>query len=237
MSSSSPTDSVDVTASAATDAPVTPGAATTSAFGPGAHPPVAAEVFGPELDRAERYAQWLAGPGVERGLIGPAEVERLWDRHLLNCALLADLVPSGAHLADLGSGAGLPGLPVALTRPDLRVTLVDSRLRRTAFLDEVVADLALTDRVEVVRARGEDLLLAADVVTARAVSDLATVGRWSAGLVHAGGLLLALQGATARRVEPAQEADLAGAGWHEAELRELSRAGVTPTWVVRAVFR
>lgn len=226
MSSSSGTDTADVA-----------GSAMSVAYGLDAAPAAAAATFGAELDRAERYAGWLAGPGTERGVIGPGEVGRLWDRHLLNGALLADAVPSGAHVVDLGSGGGLPGIPLALARPDLRLTLVDSRLRRTDFLREVVADLALTERVAVVRARGEELRLAAGVVTARAVSDVTTVARWSAGLVHRDGLLLVLQGSTARAVDRVQEAALVELGWRQPRLLELSRAGIAPTWVVRAVRR
>src|SRR5687768_1434821 len=116
-------------------------------------PESARRVFASQrLPLAERYAELLATEGVLRGLIGPREAPRLWDRHLVNCALLADLVPADSSVADLGSGAGLPGLVLAIARPDLSVTLVEPLLRRTTFLDEVVAELAL-DRVEVVRGR------------------------------------------------------------------------------------
>src|SRR5687768_10958170 len=102
-------------------------------------PPEAAGAFLDQLPVAERYAGWLAGAGIERGLLGPREVPRLWDRHLLNCAALTDLLPHGARVADVGSGAGLPGLVLAIARPDLQVTLIEPLLRRTAFLEEVVA--------------------------------------------------------------------------------------------------
>ena len=109
------------------------------------------------LPLAERYAELLATEGVVRGLIGPREAPRLWERHLLNCAVLAELVPESASVADVGSGAGLPGVVLAIARPDLRVTLVEPLLRRTRFLDEVVEELGLQDQVEVVRGRAEEL--------------------------------------------------------------------------------
>src|SRR4051812_49520462 len=120
---------------------------------PGKPPPppaVATRVFGELPPMAEQSAALLAAAGTTRGLIGPREVPRLWDRHLLNCAVLADLVPEGATVADIGTGAGLPGLVLAITRPDLRVTLVEPMLRRTTFLREAVDTLGL-GRVEVVR--------------------------------------------------------------------------------------
>src|SRR5215218_977707 len=106
-----------------------------------APPPEAAAVFRDGLDRAERYAAILAGAGVERGLIGPREVDRLWERHLLNSAAIGELLAEGARVADIGSGAGLPGIPLALARPDLRVTLIEPLLRRSDFLHEVIDEL------------------------------------------------------------------------------------------------
>lgn len=203
---------------------------------PGRHV-AAEELFGDRLSLAARYAGWLSGPGITRGIVGPREAGRLWDRHLLNCALVAELVPPGAHLVDLGSGGGLPGVVVALVRPDLRVTLLDSMVRRTAFLTEVVEDLALAARVEVVRARAEEVRLAADVVTARAVSDLATVARWSAGLVRPGGLLLAQRGATAHTEVSELARPIRAAGWQDVGVVERTHLGVTPSLVVRATRR
>lgn len=153
-------------------------------------------MFGARLEMAQRYADLLASAGLERGLIGPREAPRLWERHLLNCAVLGRLVPTGATVADLGSGAGLPGIPVALARPDLRVTLVEPLLRRSTFLVEVVAELNLT-HVEVVRGRAEDLHgeRQFDVVTSRALAPLPRLVAWSMPLVREGGLLLAMKGA------------------------------------------
>ncbi|MQA78276.1 MAG: 16S rRNA (guanine(527)-N(7))-methyltransferase RsmG [Streptosporangiales bacterium] len=146
---------------------------------------------------ALQYARLLCTDGVERGLLGPREGARVWERHLLNSATLADLVPHDSHVVDLGSGAGLPGLPLAIARPDLRVTLVEPMLRRSTFLDECVAALGLSG-VEVRRARAEELVgrVTADVVTARAVARLATLLPWSIPLVRPGGRVLALKGAT-----------------------------------------
>lgn len=147
------------------------------------------------LDLVDRYVAWLADAGVVRGLIGPREVPILWDRHVVSCAVLATLLPDDATVADLGSGAGLPGLVVALARPDARVTLVEPLLRRTTFLEEVIGDLGL-DNVDVVRARAEELHGGPtyDVVTSRAVAALPKLLGWSMPLVRVGGRLLALKG-------------------------------------------
>ena len=155
-------------------------------------------MFASRLSLAERYAAWLADAGVVRGLIGPREVPRVWDRHLLNCAVVADAVPPGATVADIGSGAGLPGLVLAIRRPDLRVTLVEPLLRRTTFLDEVVADLGL-DQVEVVRGRAEELHGSRrfDVVTSRAVAPLEKLLGWCLPLCAPEGIVLAMKGSSA----------------------------------------
>ncbi len=149
------------------------------------------------LELAERFAGWLAADGVVRGLIGPREAPRLWERHLLNCAVLGEAIPADASVCDLGSGAGLPGLVLAIARPDVRVTLVEPLLRRTTFLEEVVADLGL-DTVEVVRGRAEELHGGAryDVVTARAVAPLGKLLGWSMPLVAATGALVAMKGSS-----------------------------------------
>ena len=106
-------------------------------------PPAAAAVFGDRLGLAERYAQLLASTAVEWGLLGPREVDRVWDRHLLNCAVVAELVDDGERVVDIGSGAGLPGLPMAIAKPGLKVVLVESLLRRAEFLRLVVDELDL----------------------------------------------------------------------------------------------
>lgn len=149
------------------------------------------------LPLAERYAELLATEGVVRGLIGPREAPRLWDRHLLNCAVLADELPRDATVCDIGSGAGLPGLVLAIVRPDLALTLVEPLLRRTTFLSEVVDELGL-GHVEVVRGRADDLhgRRTFDVVTSRAVAPLERLLGWSMPLVAPSGSLVAMKGST-----------------------------------------
>nr|WP_235501907.1 16S rRNA (guanine(527)-N(7))-methyltransferase RsmG [Aeromicrobium sp. Root472D3] len=157
---------------------------------------------------AEQYAEILATDGVVKGLIGPREVPRLWDRHLMNSAVVAPRVPHGASVADVGTGAGLPGLVWAIARPDLRVTLIEPLLRRTTFLDDVVARLGLSN-VEVLRSRAEDVTASFDVVTARAVAALDKLGRWCMPLVSPGGVMLAMKGRSA-----ADEVEVATATLH-----------------------
>jgi len=170
-------------------------------------PSSAAGVFSSRLPIAEQYADLLATQGVVRGLIGPREVPRLWDRHILNSAVVLPRVPQGATVADVGTGAGLPGLVWAIGRPDLRVTLIEPLLRRTTFLDEAVVSLGL-DNVTVLRARAEDVKETYDVVTARAVAPLDKLGRWCLPLVCKGGVLLALKGRTAEQEVKAATATL-----------------------------
>jgi 16S rRNA (guanine527-N7)-methyltransferase len=161
-------------------------------------PPAGQLVFGSALPAAERYAQLLAGPAVERGLLGPREIPRLWERHLLNCAVVASLVPHPCSLVDLGSGAGLPGVVLAMCLPDCEVTLLEPMLRRSCFLEECVSELGLPN-ARVYRSRAEDAAgeLAADVVTARAVAPLGRLVGMAAGLLRPGGILLAMKGARA----------------------------------------
>lgn len=148
-----------------------------------------------QLPLIEQYAALLATDGVVRGLIGPREVPRLWDRHILNCALMADLLPADSTLADIGTGAGLPGLVLAIARPDVTVTLIEPLLRRTTFLNEVVDALGLGN-VSIVRGRADELHGSAtfDVVTSRAVAPLPRLLTWSMPLVGQDGKLLALKG-------------------------------------------
>jgi 16S rRNA (guanine527-N7)-methyltransferase len=203
---------------------------------PAPDPAAAALLLRPgRLSLLERYAGLLATEGVTRGLIGPREVPRLWDRHLVNCALLAPLVPEGARVADLGSGAGLPGLVLAIARPDLRVTLVEPMARRVAFLQEAVAGLRL-ESVEITRARAGHGAVQSrfDVVTARALAPLPRLLGWAMPLVTDEGLVLAMKGSTA-----AAEIEAAGAELRRwvarAEVVTSSVPGSSVTTVVRVV--
>jgi 16S rRNA (guanine527-N7)-methyltransferase len=205
---------------------------------PLAGPPASARVvLGDLLPAAERFAALLAGPGVERGLIGPAEAARIWDRHILNCAVVAELVPGRCVLADLGSGAGLPGIVLALLRPQAEVLLIESMARRVAFLEECVAELGLT-HVRVLRGRAEDLTgeVRADIVTARAVAPLGRLAGWAIGLCRPGGTVLAIKGASAAAELAAAAADLRRLGaTGQAVLQVGSGIVDPPATVVRFV--
>lgn len=194
-------------------------------------PPVAAAVFGANFDRARRYADILAGPAIERGLIGPGEVDRLWDRHLLNCAAVAELLVDGQRLADIGSGAGLPGIPLALARPEVHVTLVEPLLRRAEFLREVVTELGLS--VDVVRGRAEDRAVRQelgefDVVTSRAVAALDRLAEWSLPLVRSGGRMLAMKGERAEAEVAEHRRALAALGAVEVKVVKCGVDYLTP---------
>jgi 16S rRNA (guanine527-N7)-methyltransferase len=165
-------------------------------------PPAAAVVFGDRLPLAVRYAKLLLTDGVERGLVGPREAPRVWERHLLNCAVVEQGIEADALVVDVGSGAGLPGIVLAVARPDVSVILVEPLARRSAFLTEAVASLGL-DRITVVRARAEEVergrprLDPADVVTARALAPLDRLAAWCLPLASHGGRVLALKGQSA----------------------------------------
>nr|WP_271636333.1 16S rRNA (guanine(527)-N(7))-methyltransferase RsmG [Solicola gregarius] len=155
-------------------------------------------MFSDRLPLARRYADLLVGAGVGRGLLGPREAPRVWTRHLLNCAVASDAVRQGERVADVGSGAGLPGLAWVIRREDLRMVLVEPLLRRSTFLSECVEDLELTARVEVERTRAEDWSGEGfDVVTSRAVAPLERLVRWCAPLCRPGGRIVALKGSSA----------------------------------------
>lgn len=178
-----------------------------------------------------QYANWLETQGFIRGLIGPREVDRIWDRHLVNCAVVADLIADGASIIDIGSGAGLPGLVLAIVRPNSEVTLVEPLLRRSDFLTEVVSDIGLKN-VTVVRARAEQVRhLRADVVTARAVAPLKKLLGWAMPLVGPAGELLAMKGSNAATEITQAKAELTGL---TAEIVEIGAGLVDPpTTIVR----
>lgn len=202
-------------------------------------PPAARLIFGDQLHVAQQYAQRLAVDGVQRGLIGPREADRLWERHLLNSAVLTDLVPAGARIVDVGTGAGLPGIPMAVRRADLGVDLVEPMQRRVAFLQEVVAELGLDDRVRVVRGRAEDAAVMtgvgnADWVVARAVAPLDRLVRWCLPLVAPGGALLALKGSRVGEEVEQHRAAMRQAGAGRVDVTRIEIPGLDdPTWVVR----
>lgn len=182
---------------------------------PGSLAGAAAAVFGPRLGIARRYAELLAGPGVERGLLGPREVGRLWDRHLLNSAAVGELLEHGERVIDIGSGAGLPGIPLAIARPDLDVVLLEPMLRRSEFLIEVVAELGLA--VEVVRGRAEDPWVreqfgARDVAVSRAVAPLDKLTKWSMPLLRPDGRMVAIKGERAPEEVEAHRRVMAASG-------------------------
>ncbi|MEV6163621.1 16S rRNA (guanine(527)-N(7))-methyltransferase RsmG [Streptomyces sp. NPDC052052] len=201
-------------------------------------PEGAREVFGEFFPEAVRYAELLADAGVKRGLIGPREVPRLWERHLLNCAVLAEVVPDDVTVCDVGSGAGLPGIPLALVRPDLKITLLEPLLRRTNFLQEVVELLGLK-HVTVVRGRAEEVLgtlQPVHVVTARAVAPLDRLAGWGVPLLRPYGEMLALKGDTAEEEIAGARAALSKLGVVETEVLHVGEGVVDPmSTVVRVV--
>ncbi len=145
----------------------------------------------------QRYVDILLGRGVVWGLIGPRESDRIWDRHIYNSLAVAELIPAGANVVDVGSGAGLPGIPLALARGDLRVVLLEPMLRRATFLQQAVDELGLTDRVDVTRERADGHHRTYDTVVARALAPLPKLLSWCVPLLRPDGAILALKGASA----------------------------------------
>lgn len=204
---------------------------------PATEPRGASVVFGERLGLARAYARELGGSGVERGVIGPREVPRLWERHLLNCAAVGELIARGSRVVDVGSGAGLPGVALAIARPDLAVVLLEPLQRRVVWLEDVVARLDLSAAVTVHRGRAEQMRGAEfDVATARAVASLDTLAGWCLPLVRPGGELLAVKGQSAAAELAAAVDALRALG---AKHWSIERCGVgvleTPTTVVRVV--
>jgi 16S rRNA (guanine527-N7)-methyltransferase len=180
----------------------------------------------------------LATDGVTRGLIGPRETSRLWDRHLLNCAMVAQLLPDSGDLVDIGSGAGLPGIVLAMLRPKVRVVLLEPLLRRSVFLEECLSQLDLANAT-VVRARAEEMagVIEADVATARAVAPLDRLAGWAAGLLRPGGQILAIKGQAAEEELASAGPVLSRLGARRAEVLRLGHDRViSATTVVRVVI-
>jgi 16S rRNA (guanine527-N7)-methyltransferase len=203
-------------------------------------PEAARAVFGAALPDAERYVARLASDGVTRGLIGPREVPRLWERHVLNSAAVSEAVPPGARVVDVGSGAGLPGIPLGLARPDVTLTLVEPMARRVEFLEEAVADLGRPWRV--VRGRAEEKAVVGavgpvDVVTARAVAALPRLVAWCRALLRPGAQLVAMVGARALAELPALRPELEASGMRDIAARavgaELGEAATTVVVMTR----
>ena len=199
-------------------------------------PPSAREVFSRALPTAELFAELLTEEATVRGLIGPHEVPRLWERHLLNCAVITDLMPEGSSVCDIGSGAGLPGLVVAIRRPDLSVTLLEPLLRRTTFLELAVSRMGL-DNVTVHRGRAEELHGDAvfDVVTSRAVAPMDRLARWSLPLVGSGGLFLAMKGSSATDELDRSQKMLRRLGGVDAEVLSVGERWLSPPVTVVSV--
>lgn len=203
---------------------------------PNTPPESAREVFGAQLPLVQRYANFVADAGYQRGLIGPREIPRLWERHLLNCAVISDQFPQHARVVDIGSGAGLPGLVLACHRTDLEVDLVESMQRRVDFLSEAVTLLELGDRVRVIHGRAEDKAVQRQVgdtqwVTARAVAPLDKLARWALGLLAPQGRLIAMKGKTAEAEIEQYRSVIAHAGGRVVGLEQCG----TPNEPVRVV--
>ncbi|TQS41465.1 16S rRNA (guanine(527)-N(7))-methyltransferase RsmG [Cryptosporangium phraense] len=199
---------------------------------------VAASVFGSRLPLAVEYASLLSSAGVERGLIGPREAPRLWERHLLNCAVVADLFPAGATVVDVGSGAGLPGIVLGIVRPDLRVTLLEPLARRAAFLSEAVSLLGLST-VTVERGRAEEVVgrVSGSIVTARAVAPLDRLAGWCLPLCAPGGRMLALKGSSAAEEITEHAAAVARVGGVSPRIVECGSGIVDPPTTVVEILR
>ncbi len=204
-----------------------------------AEPAVAAAIFGDRLPLARQFTNALAAHGEERGLIGPLELPRLWSRHILNSAVAAPLFPADSRVGDVGSGAGLPGLVLAIARHDITWVLIEPMERRVIWLNEQVAELGL-DNVEVVRARGEEGKhgAALDAVTARAVSALRTLIPLTAPLVRDGGELILLKGANAEGEIGAAEKQIRKFRLSDVRVEPVGEGVISePTRVIRATVR
>lgn len=188
--------------------------------------PEPADVFGQRLPLAQKYHDSLATDGHVRGFMGPREIPRLWDRHIVNCAVIGQVMAADARVVDVGSGAGLPGIPLAIARPDLDITLIEPLLKRSTYLQEVV-DLLVLDNVTVIRGRAEEGLIkravsGADIVTSRAVAPLGKLAKWSLPLVRVGGEMIAMKGDSVYEELERDVADIAKAGGGKATVEQVS---------------
>ncbi|KQB84663.1 16S rRNA (guanine(527)-N(7))-methyltransferase RsmG [Corynebacterium oculi] len=203
-----------------------------------APPPAAERIFGENVEKAVAYHLSLATVGSQRGFIGPREVPRLWDRHVLNCAVIGEVMPEEASVIDVGSGAGLPGIPLALARPDLRITLVEPLLKRSVYLGEVIEQLELSN-ARVVRGRAEEKALRAkvgkaEVVTSRAVAPLGKLCQWSMPLVGKTGAMIAMKGASVHEELERDERQIRAAGGGRGEVIQVGTELLPePSTVVR----
>jgi 16S rRNA (guanine527-N7)-methyltransferase len=198
---------------------------------------VARELYGAQFPLLNRYVDILGSTGVAWGLLGPREADRLWDRHILNSAALSGLIAADSAVADIGSGAGLPGIPLALLRPDLRITLIEPLLRRSTFLTQSVEELELADRVEVIRSRAEDHHQTYDVVVARALAPLDRLVGWCNPLRAPGGVILALKGSSAADELTSARRELEAAQLKAEVLKARVHSDVEPATVVRLSAR
>ena len=209
-----------------------PGASKTSCVNEAlATPPEVATIFGDRLPLAVAYHESLRSDATVRGLIGPREAPRLWERHILNCAVIGELMDRDSRVVDIGSGAGLPDIPLAIARPDLDITLIEPQLRRVNYLKEIVGKLGL-DNVSVVRGRAEEKTIkrqnrGADYVTSRAVAPLGKLMGWSLPLTRQHGLVLAMKGASAHEEIERDQRTISSAGGGECSVVEAG-AGVLP---------
>jgi len=194
---------------------------------------VVRQVYGERFSLLNRYVDILGSTAVTWGLLGPREADRLWDRHILNSAALSDLIATDSAVVDVGSGAGLPGIPLAILRPDLRVTLIEPLLRRSTFLVQTVEELGISDRLEVIRSRAEDHQRTYDVVVARALAPLDRLIGWCNPLRAPDGVVLALKGASAADEVAAANRQLKAAGLNAEVLKARARPDVEPATVVR----
>ncbi|MCS4490458.1 16S rRNA (guanine(527)-N(7))-methyltransferase RsmG [Corynebacterium sp. ES2794-CONJ1] len=188
------------------------------------------------MEKAQRYHQLLATMGLERGFLGPRELPRLWDRHILNCAVIGEAIKPNMRVADIGSGAGLPGIPLAIARPDLDIVLIEPLLKRSEFLKYVAVELDLNN-IWVLRGRAEEKEVrrevgGVDIVTSRAVAPLGKLAGWSLPLVDKGGRMLALKGSSVHEEIERDKRVITKAGGADIKVFTVGEILPEPTTVV-----